>query len=120
MSDPNGPPTAVEYESVAEPELFSLLGKAHTMAILHEVLIEADGPVRFGELQAALDVSPNTLSRRLGELDDLGLLDRTQYDEIPPRVEYEPTAPLADLEPTFRELDRWMRQYGDGGTDWTA
>jgi DNA-binding HxlR family transcriptional regulator len=93
-------------------ELFSLLGKAHTLAILREILLGDNRPVRFGELQNALDISPNTLSRRLDELVEVGFLDRTQYDEIPPRVEYEATDPLEELEPTFRELERWMTAHG--------
>lgn len=99
---------------VVTDELFALLGKAHTLGILHEIALSDDPPVRFGELQETLGLSPNTLSRRLEELVAFGLLERTQYDEIPPRVEYESTEKLDALEPTFRELADWMEQYGPG------
>lgn len=103
---------AERNEAIDGTMLFSLLGRAHTMAILNEVVIGDGQPIRFGELQDALDLSPNTLSRRLDELVDVGFLERTQYDEIPPRVEYEATELLDDLEPAFRELEAWLARYG--------
>lgn len=93
-------------------ELFSLLGKAHALAVLREILLGDSPSVRFGELQEALDISPNTLSRRLDELVEVGFLERRQYDEIPPRVEYEATELLEELEPAFRELESWMANHG--------
>ena len=104
-----------EDESAVELDwqsLFALLGRAHTKALLYELAIESDPPVRFNELQESLDLSANTLSRRLDELEAAGFLVRRSYDEIPPRVEYEPTPRLYDLEPAFRELDAWLREYG--------
>ncbi|MFC6862866.1 winged helix-turn-helix transcriptional regulator [Halomicroarcula sp. GCM10025817] len=90
---------------------FTLLGKAHTMGILHQ-LVRADArPWRFTELQRALELSPNTLSTRLEELAEAGLVTRTQYDESPPRVEYAATAKAADLAPVFRELREWARTH---------
>lgn len=91
--------------------VFSLLGKAHALAILKEFVLNDDDPIRFGELEDEFDISPNTLSRRLDELVETGFLERTQYDEIPPRVEYEMTEMLNDLEPMFQELDEWMERY---------
>lgn len=99
---------------VETDELFALFGKAHTLEILHEIALSDAPPVRFGELQEALGLSPNTLSRRLEELVAFGLLERTQYNEIPPRVEYESTEKLDALEPMFRKLADWMEQYGSG------
>lgn len=114
MSESTTPePAGGEAGSLDAASLFSLLGRAHTLEILHEVLIEGESPFRFSELQDELGLSPNTLSRRLEELVEAGFLTRTSYDEIPPRVEYEATEQLAALEPTFRELSAWMEQYGD-------
>lgn len=106
-------PAGGEPAPLDAPTLFSLLGRAHTLEILHEVVIGGESPFRFNELQDGLGLSPNTLSRRLDELVEAGFLTRTSYDEIPPRVEYEATERLADLEPTFRELSEWMERYGD-------
>ncbi|WP_330630592.1 winged helix-turn-helix transcriptional regulator [Halocatena halophila] len=103
--------------SIEGEQLFELLGRAHTMGILKQVVIDEREVFRFGELQEALDIAPNTLSRRLEELVELGLLERTQYDEIPPRVEYEPTTMLDDLEPAFREIDAWLDAYSSRSLD---
>lgn len=92
--------------------LFALLGRAHTKDVLYELAIQSDPPVRFNDLQESLGLSANTLSRRLDELEAAGLLVRRSYDEIPPRVEYEPTTQMYDLEPAFRELDAWLQEYG--------
>jgi DNA-binding HxlR family transcriptional regulator len=99
-------------EGIDESTLFSLLGKAHTLAILNEIVTTDKQSIRFGELQDSLELSPNTLSRRLDELVELGFLERTQYDEIPPRVEYEETEMVTDLTPVFRGLEIWMERHG--------
>lgn len=93
--------------------LFSLLGRAHMLDLFCAILIDGEPPLRFSQLQDALDVSPNTLSRRLDELESAGFLVRRSYDEIPPRVEYEPTEKLYALEPTFQELSQWVGEYDD-------
>lgn len=93
--------------------LFSLLGRAHTLEILCEIIVKTETPIRFNQLQDELDLSPNTLSRRLEELVEAGFLVRNSYDEIPPRVEYEPTGKLYALEPAFQEFENWLNEYGD-------
>jgi len=90
--------------------LLDLLGKAHTMALLREFAF-AEEPLRFSELEESLEISPNTLSLRLSELVDAGLLDRESYDEIPPRVEYRPTERAEDLFPAFGHLHRWAVEH---------
>lgn len=92
--------------------LFALLGRAHAKDLLYEIAIASDPPVRYSHLQESMDLPPNTLSRRLDEFEEVGFVVRESYDEIPPRVEYEPTERLYALEPAFRELDAWLREYG--------
>lgn len=92
-------------------DLFRLLGKSHTLDLLHLFVIqEHDHTLRFVEVQHALRLSPNTLSERLKELVDAGLLVRTAYQEIPPRVDYQATRKARDLGPVFEELIRWARR----------
>jgi DNA-binding HxlR family transcriptional regulator len=48
-----------------------------------------DGPTRYGELRRAVrDVSDKMLIQQLKELEADGLVKRTDYKEIPPRVDY--------------------------------
>jgi DNA-binding HxlR family transcriptional regulator len=90
--------------------LLELLGKAHTMAILSAFAF-ADGSLRFSQLEAELDVPPNTLSARLSDLTGAGLLRRKAYDEVPPRVEYTPTPKAESLFPVFAHLHHWAIEY---------
>lgn len=97
-----------ERERVRETvaDLLDVLGGAHAMAILSEFAF-AEAPLRFSDLEDELGVAPNTLSARLSEFVDAGLLERRAYDEMPPRVEYEPTAKAEALFPAFGHLHRW-------------
>ena len=95
-------------ETVAN--LLDLLGKTHAMAVLSAFAF-AEGSLRFSELEAELGAAPNTLSTRLGELTDADLLDREAYDEIPPRVEYTPTARAEALFPAFAHLHHWAIEH---------
>ncbi len=92
-------------------ELFHVLGKTYVLDILHIFTQEGAGPRRFVELQARLDMSPNTLSGRLKELVRAGLLSRTSYNEIPPRVDYEATPKALDLKPVFESLAEWAARH---------
>jgi len=92
-------------------ELFHTLGKTYVLDILHVFLQEGGGPRRFVELQTRLKMSPNTLSDRLKDLVDAGLLSRTPYNEIPPRVDYDATAKTYDLRPVFDSLRDWAAKH---------
>lgn len=96
--------------------LLALLGRSHTMAVLFALVREEPRPWRYSELEERLDVSPNTLSTRLDELEAAGLIARRSYDEVPPRVEYEATRKAKDLQPVFAELREWAETYGMDGT----
>ncbi len=91
-------------------ELFQLLGKAHMLDLLHTI-IHQPGPHRFVDLQKRLSLSPNTLSNRLKGLHDAGLVSRTAFNEIPPRVDYDATAKARDLTQVFRALHEWSQRH---------
>ena len=90
-------------------EVFHLLGAPYVLDILHVTLIR-EGPSRFKHLQAALGISPNTLTERLKALVDAGLLLRQAFNEIPPRVEYRPSSKAIELKPVFETLDAWSKR----------
>lgn len=65
----------------------SLISGKHKMVILY-CLMEF-GPVRFNELKRYLKtISDKTLSTNLKELETDRLIVRTEYPQIPPKVEY--------------------------------
>ncbi|SFC07962.1 transcriptional regulator, HxlR family [Halobiforma haloterrestris] len=110
MADESRSPPLSDGEHPAR-ELMDLLGRAHALAILYYVTRREQRPWRFNELEAELDISPNTLSNRLEELTDAGLLTRRSYDEIPPRVEYEATTKAQELNPIFKDLHAWAERH---------
>lgn len=69
------------------------------------------GPHRFVDIQHRLSLSPNTLAERLKDLVNAGLLTRTVYNEIPPRVDYEATEKALDLRPVFDSLGAWSARH---------
>jgi DNA-binding HxlR family transcriptional regulator len=63
-----------------------LLGDKWTLIVLRDL---AGGPRRFTELErSGAGISPSILAARLRELEEQGIVTRTCYPEIPPRVEY--------------------------------
>jgi DNA-binding HxlR family transcriptional regulator len=73
------------------------------------------GTRRFGELRSSLPgISPKTLTDRLRSLEADGLVQRTAYAEIPPRVEYSLTPAGRTLEPVLTALADWGRTHAVG------
>ena len=57
------------------------------------IQVLGDGPVRFSELRKMVNVvTPKVLTQTLRALERDGLITRTVYAQVPPRVEYELTA----------------------------
>ena len=79
----------------------SLDGK-WTLLIVRDLL---GGTRRFGELRRSLaGISPKTLTDRLRDLSDAGLVERRMFAEIPPRVEYSLTDAGRNVEPVIAAL----------------
>ncbi len=79
------------------------------LLILRELL---EGVRRFSDLQRALadvqqGVSQKVLSAQLRELEADGVLERTVYPEVPPRVEYDLTELGSELVPVLEGLHAW-------------
>ena len=68
---------------------------------------------RFGELRQSIPgVTQHMLTTQLRDLEAEGLVKRTVYPEVPPRVEYEITPSAKALRPVFDELFRWSQEHG--------
>jgi DNA-binding HxlR family transcriptional regulator len=96
-----------EYNQKACPieKTMHVIGGKWTFIILRELFY---GPRRFGELQRSLKgISPRTLSMRLKELEEEGIISRTIYSEIPPHVEYALTEKGKTLRPVFDAMKEW-------------
>ncbi|MBQ4795085.1 transcriptional regulator [Pectobacterium versatile] len=69
---------------------------------------------RFGELRKAIPgITQHMLTAQLRELESDGLVSRTVFAEVPPRVEYEITNKARGLGPTMEALTAWWLEYGD-------
>ena len=90
-----------------DTDLMDLLASKYTMQLV--CVVDAHGTIRFSELEAHLpDASTSTLSTRLEALVEGGILERTRYDEVPPRVEYELTRDGRGLARRTRSLLSWV------------
>lgn len=68
---------------------------------------------RFGELRKAIPgITQHMLTAQLRELEADGLVSRTVFAEVPPRVEYEMTQKARGLGPTMKALMDWWTEYG--------
>ena len=80
-----------------------------------KVLILRDlmpGTRRFGELKKSLGtVSQKVLTAQLREMEGSGLLTRTVYPEVPPRVEYTLTELGYSLKPVLDAMQSWGEAY---------
>ncbi len=93
-----------QQENCPIERALEILGRRGTFVILRDLM---GGPKRFSELQASTHLPPRTLSMRLKELEGADLLTRTQYPEVPPRVEYELTERGRALKPVLDALAAW-------------
>lgn len=82
-----------------------VMGDKWTLLIVRDLL---SGPRRFVNLQRTLPgISTEQLRMRLNQMVEAGLLTRTRYREVPPRVDYELTDMGRDLAPVLGALARW-------------
>jgi DNA-binding HxlR family transcriptional regulator len=102
---------ADEMECYCQLEgVVDLLSRKYAMQVVCAVGLL--GPARYGDLEDAFgEVSSSTLSARLEDLTDAGLLARERYDEIPPRVEYELTDEGEALQEHLDPLLRWAESH---------
>lgn len=83
-----------------------VIGRKWTLLILRDLF---DGTKRFGELSDSLGgISPKTLSERLRQLEEQGIIKRTIYAEVPPRVEYK----LTERGESLRNILEAMKEWG--------
>ncbi len=91
------------------PDIAGLIGGKWKLIILQILIFQ--GMKRFNELRRLIDgVTQTMLTNQLRALERDGLVERTVYAEVPPRVEYRATQRAVDLTKMFQEMhDWWVR-----------
>jgi DNA-binding HxlR family transcriptional regulator len=93
------------------PVVYSLskIGDRWKLLIIHYI---KQGSNRYSSLQRAIpDVSRQTLTNKLRELENDGILNRTVYAQVPPKVEYEITELGMSLNPIISEMSKWGLKF---------
>ena len=86
-----------------------LIGNKWKLLIIRNLL---DRPWRFNELQRSLEgVSQKVLTDSLRSLEADGLITRTVYPEVPPRVEYALSELGESLKPILDAMKAWGESY---------
>ena len=80
-----------------------------TLLIMHHL---SDGPIRFNQLLKMLpSMTHATLSKQLKQLENYGLIIRTEYPQVPPKVEYELSEIGKELLPTLQQFREFGSKY---------
>lgn len=105
--------TRLEPKNGCIASAMGIIGSKWTALILRDL---SAGPKRFGELEKSVgSINPRTLSQRLDDLEQHGIITKRSYAEVPPRTEYTLTPKGADLVPVLRAMSAWGDKYYDAG-----
>src|SRR5947208_3211498 len=115
LSDPNLPPvqsctpTLPGFTCGLDATLRVIAGKWKPLILY---FLAQGGPTRYGELRRAVrDVSDKMLIQQLKELEADGLVKRTDYKEVPPRVDYSLTPLGRSLAEALVPLCSWGTEH---------
>lgn len=87
----------------------TLIGDKWKVLILRDLMT---GTKRFGQLKKSVgNVSQKVLTAQLRAMEESGLLTRTVYAEVPPRVEYALTELGQSLKPILDAMQDWGKGY---------
>lgn len=109
VSQPDKRLELAQIESALERAL-ELLGDKYSLQIVN--VLHQFQPQRFVELEDQINgISPRTLSARLKQLEAAGVIVRTQFATIPPKVEYTLTELGLALAPVVQSLVEWANTH---------
>jgi DNA-binding HxlR family transcriptional regulator len=95
-------------ECLAVSETLARIGDKWTVLVVEQL---RDGPIRFNEIRRAISgISQRMLTLTLRDLERDGLVTRTIYPTIPPRVEYELTKLGRTLYEPLASVAAWVRE----------
>lgn len=87
-----------------------LIGNKWSILILRD-LSRAKYPMRFNQILKSLRINSKTLSIKLYELVDYGIIEKKIFSEIPPRTEYTLTEKGKDLYNILYGMEIWSRKW---------
>lgn len=112
MADTTSSPPACDVDGTCYCPLtgvITTLSRKYAMQLVS--IIGAHDSLRFAEIEDHLPTaSTSTISKRLDEFEEAGLVSRTQYNEIPPRVEYALTAEGDEVRTRLEPLLEWATE----------
>ena len=86
-----------------------MIGSKWKLLIMRNLLAR---PWRFNELKKDLEgISQKVLSDSLQSMEDDGIIIRTAYPEVPPRVEYALSELGESMRPILKAMEQWGNDY---------
>lgn len=86
-----------------------LIGSKWKLLILRNLLVR---PWRFNELKKDLEgISQKVLTDSLRSMEEDGLVNRTVFPEVPPRVEYALSELGESMRPIIQAMAQWGKEY---------
>jgi DNA-binding HxlR family transcriptional regulator len=103
--------TDIEPEVGCIAVTMKIIGNKWTALILRDLF---SGPKRFCELEKTVaGINPRTLSQRLDDLEEYGIITRESFAEVPPRTVYSLTPKGEDLLPILQQMATWGTKYSE-------
>jgi len=91
-------------------EIMSFFNKKWVLIILFQLSL--NDPRRFNELEHLIDgINSRILAQRLKEMEEIKIINRTSFNETPPRVEYALTQKGKELLKCFNYLGNWATKW---------
>lgn len=102
-------PVQMRARALQSRDAIELISDKWRIAILHVLAASA---MRSGQLQKAIpEVSPKVLTQTLRGMERDGLISRTVYAVVPPKVEYQLTRMGRSLIDPLRDLCHWAKAH---------
>jgi len=100
----------LRFRALQSRDAIDLIADKWRIPILH---VLSPAPLRSGELQKAIaEASPKVLTQTLRGMERDGLISRTVYPVVPPKVEYRITSMGRSLLSPLRHLCLWAKAHG--------
>jgi DNA-binding HxlR family transcriptional regulator len=90
-------------------QAMEVFGGKWRVGIIHHL---EPGPLRFNELRSRLPgITQKMLTQQLRHLQRYGIIERRQFEQIPPRVEYSLTQAGKTFFPLLAQMSQWSEKH---------